>query len=236
MKFLKIFSIILVAWALYAFATATDRHSALRITQGPQVEGVGDSWAVIAWTTNTGGSSVIRYGSDAANLDQTAQAPYADDDRTPAQNHRVRLQGLTPGSTYYFMAVSAQGEGTGTRAVSQVGRFLTQGGRREEHHEAVRITDGPRVEGIGRDWAVIAWTTNTGGSSVVRYGTEPHHFQQMAEAPYADNDRTREQNHRVRVTNLRPDTRYYFIVDSGQGEGTGTETRSSVSEFTTRRR
>jgi phosphodiesterase/alkaline phosphatase D-like protein len=236
MKILKILSIIFVALALCAFATAADRNSALRITQGPQVEGVGDSWAVIAWTTNTGGSSVVRYGVEPRNLNLTAQAPYADNDRTREQNHRVRIQGLNPGSTYYFMVVSAQGEGTGTRATSEVGRFLTQGGRREESHEAVRITDGPRVEGVGRDWAVIAWTTNTGGSSIVRYGMEPGHFRQMAEAPYADNDNTREQNHRVRLTNLQPDTRYYFIVASGQGEGTGTRTHSPVGEFTTKRR
>lgn len=236
MKILKIFSIIFMAFTLSTFAFAANQAAALRITQGPQVEGVGDSWAVIAWTTNTGGSSVIRYGAEPGNLNQTAQAPYADNDRTQEQNHRVRIQGLTPGSTYYFMALSAQGEGTGTRAISQVGRFATQGGRRQERHEAVRITDGPRVEGTGPNWAVIAWTTNTGGSSIVHYGTERRHLRRMAEAPYADNDRTKEQNHRVHLANLRPDTRYYFIVDTGQGEGTGTETRSSFGEFTTRPR
>jgi phosphodiesterase/alkaline phosphatase D-like protein len=99
---------------------------------------------------------------------------------------------------------------------------------------AVKITDGPRVEGVGNNWAIVAWTTNTGGSTVVRYGTDPRNLGQTAEAPYADNDKTRAQNHRVHLKNLRPSTKYFFLVDSGQGEGTGTEARSGVAEFTTK--
>jgi phosphodiesterase/alkaline phosphatase D-like protein len=100
--------------------------------------------------------------------------------------------------------------------------------------QAVKITDGPRVEGVGPTWAVIAWTTNTGGSTIVRYGTEPNQLTQIGEAAYADNEKTRAQNHRVHLKNLKPNTKYFFVVDSGQGEGTGTEAKSNVSEFTTK--
>ena len=238
MKIKKILPIIAWALAMSTFTLAADRPAAVRITQGPLVEGVGDNWAVIAWTTNTGGSSVVHYGTDPRNLEQTAQAPYSDNDRTAAQNHRVRLNGLTSRSTYYFIAVSGQGEGTGTKATSPVGQFATkgptQGERGAGREEVVRITDGPRVEGTGSTWAVIAWTTNTGGSSVVRYGTDQNRLIQMAESPYSDNDKTKAQNHRVRIANLTPNTNYYFIADSGQGEGTGTEVKSSVGQFRTK--
>jgi phosphodiesterase/alkaline phosphatase D-like protein len=100
--------------------------------------------------------------------------------------------------------------------------------------QAVKITDGPRVEGTGPTWAVIAWTTNTGGSSIVRYGTSANSLSQTAKSVYADNDKTKAQNHRVHLKNLKPNTKYFFQVDSGQGEGTGTEAKSSVAEFTTR--
>jgi phosphodiesterase/alkaline phosphatase D-like protein len=100
--------------------------------------------------------------------------------------------------------------------------------------QAVKITDGPRVEGAGPTWAVIAWTTNTGGSTVVRYGTDPNKLTQTAESPYADNEKTKAQNHRVHLKNLKPNTKYFFMVDSGQGEGTGTEAKSRVEEFTTK--
>lgn len=107
---------------------------------------------------------------------------------------------------------------------------------RENHEKAMglKITDGPRVEGVGTNWAVIAWTTNTGGSSIVRYGTKPNGLNETAEAPYADNEKTSAQNHRVRLNNLKPATTYYFLADSGQGEGTGTESRSSTGQFTTK--
>jgi len=100
--------------------------------------------------------------------------------------------------------------------------------------QAVKITDGPRVEGTGPTWAVIAWTTNTGGSSIVRYGTSANSLSQTAKSAYADNDKTKAQNHRVHLKNLKPNTKYFFQVDSGQGESTGTEAKSSVAEFTTR--
>ncbi len=100
--------------------------------------------------------------------------------------------------------------------------------------QAVKITDGPRVEGVGKNWAVIAWTTNTGGSTVVRYGTDQNNLSQTAESPYSDNEKTQAQNHRVHIKNLKPNTKYFYVVDSGQGEGTGTEAKSSVGEFTTK--
>jgi len=101
---------------------------------------------------------------------------------------------------------------------------------------ALQIIDGPRVEGVGDTWAVIAWSTNTGGSSIIRYGTSGNSLTQTAMSPYADDESRQSQTHRVKVTNLKPGTTYYFITDSGQGEGTGTETKSNVGQFTTKNR
>jgi phosphodiesterase/alkaline phosphatase D-like protein len=106
--------------------------------------------------------------------------------------------------------------------------------RQSNKGQGEKITNGPRVEGVGDNWAVIAWTTNTGGSSIVRYGTNPGSLTQTAEAPYADNDKTKAQNHRVHLKNLKPNTKYFYAVDSGQGEGTGTDAKSGVGEFTTK--
>lgn len=100
--------------------------------------------------------------------------------------------------------------------------------------QALKIINGPRVEGTGDSWAVIAWTTNTGGSSILRYGTDKNNLNETAEAPYADNESSSKQTHRVHLNNLKPNTTYYYMVDSGQGEGTGTEAKSPVSEFHTK--
>lgn len=223
----------------------------LQITDGPRVEGVGDTWAVIAWTTNTGGSSIIRYGTNGNSLTQTAMSPYSDNESRQHQTHRVKVTNLKPGTTYYFIADSGQGEGTGTEAKSGVQSFTTKGqgsdmsgqnvpdwkkNGQNTTHEAIRITDGPRVEGVGHDSAVIAWTTNWGGSSIIRYGTNANSLTQTAEAPYANDPNREHSTHRVTIKNLQPNTTYYFIVDSGQGEGSGTEAKSSVATFTTKSR
>src|SRR5215467_8713270 len=107
--------------------------------------------------------------------------------------------------------------------------------KEKEKAAAEKITNGPVVEGVGNNWAVIAWTTNTGGSTIVKYGTDPNHLAQTGEAPYADNEKTASQNHRVHLKNLKPGTTYYFTVVSGQGEGTGTQAQSSVAQFTTKK-
>jgi phosphodiesterase/alkaline phosphatase D-like protein len=119
---------LLFALAL-ALPLAAQKPEPEKIINGPVVEGVGDSWAVIAWTTNTGGSTVVRYGTEQNNLSETAQAPYADNEKTQAQNHRVHLKNLKPNTTYFFVVVSGQGEGTGTEAKSQIGQFKTKPGR-----------------------------------------------------------------------------------------------------------
>lgn len=110
-----------------AAAVAAQKPSVEKIQGGPVVEGIGDTWAVIAWTTNTGGSSVVRYGTDKNRLNETAQAPYADNEKTVAQNHRVQLKNLKPNTTYFFVVDSGQGEGTGSEAKSRVGEFKTKG-------------------------------------------------------------------------------------------------------------
>ena len=227
----------------FAFPLTAQKPAAERIIGQPKVEGVGDTWAVIAWTTNTGGSTVVRYGTDQNNLSQMSESPYSDNEKTMAQNHRVHLKNLKPGTNYYFIVDSAQGEGTGTEARSSIGQFTTKpggshaagGGEAGEAKDAaVKITNGPKVEGTGTDWAEVAWTTNSASGSVVHYGTDANNLGQTAQSPYVDKDNASYQMHRVKITGLKAKTKYYFVVDSGHGEGTGTDARSPVAQFQTK--
>jgi phosphodiesterase/alkaline phosphatase D-like protein len=210
----------------------------MQITNGPTVEGVGDTWAVVAWTTNEGSSSVLHYGTDQNNLSQTAQQDYQKSQSSQGANHRVRMDNLQPGTTYYFKVDSGQGQQSGTTASSNVGQFTTnQAGQSSQNGQAassgnLQISQIPSVPRIGDTWAVVTWTTNAGGSSVVHYGTDANNLSQTAQAPYAQG--TNDTRHRVRITGLQPNTTYYFAVDSGQGQGTGTAAASTVRQFTTR--
>lgn len=209
----------------------------LTITHGPNIEYVGPRTAEIAWTTSTGGSTVLRYGTDPNNLNQTAQEPYAMGQGSQHVTHRVHVPNLQPGTTYYFMVDSAQGQGTGTEAKSSVQSFTTKPEGSGGGQGALTITDGPRVEYVGNDKAEIAWTTSTGGSSIIHYGTDPNNLSQTAEAPYSRSDAPptgQHAVHRVTIKNLQPNTTYYFVVESGQGQGTGTGVKSPVQQFKTK--
>jgi len=97
----------------------------LMIINGPVVESAQPNNTVIAWTTNTGGSTIVRYGTDQNSLSQTAQSPYKEG--ASYQTHRVHIRGLQPGTQYFYQVYSGQGQGTGTEATGPVSSFVTTG-------------------------------------------------------------------------------------------------------------
>ena len=216
----------------------------LQIINGPVVERTGPHGAVIAWTTNVGGSSLVHYGTDPNNLNQTAQAPYKNATNQPNQTHRVRIRNLQPGTTYHFVVDSGEGAGTGTQAKSPVAQFTTaQPGQASNNNggQPLQIVHGPVVEDVGNNYAVVAWTTNDGSSSFVRYGTDQNNLGQTAQTDYVDSDKGSQNGqlnpatHRVRIENLQPGTNYFFIVDSTDGDNTTGEAKSAVAQLTTKK-
>ncbi len=93
---------------------------AVEITQGPVVENVTDTTAVIAWSTNVNAGTVLHYGTDPTRLDQTAGMPWG------GLTHRVDLKDLKPDTKYYFRAESPKGQGTGTSATAPPSSFRTK--------------------------------------------------------------------------------------------------------------
>ncbi len=140
----KTLAIIVSVFALTAWVVAqTGAKQAERITNGPVVEAVTGNSATIAWSTNTGGSSVVKYGTDPNNLNQTAEEPYHMGHGT----HRVEIKNLKPGTAYYYRVESAHGQGTGTEAQSQVGQFTTsgQGGQAAAPGQAAQPAQGAQA-------------------------------------------------------------------------------------------
>jgi phosphodiesterase/alkaline phosphatase D-like protein len=226
---------VLTCAALLLLPVMAAAQSQLSITDGPRIEYVGSNIAEIAWTTSTGGSSIIRYGTSPNSLNQTAEAPYDRGQGSAHVTHRVKIQNLQPNTTYYFIVDSGQGQGTGTEAKSSVQSFTTKSGGSGGGSAALQITNGPVVEYVGNNKAEIAWTTSTGGSSLIHYGTNPNSLSQTAQEPYdRSSGNGQHVTHRVTINNLQPNTTYYFVVDSGQGQGTGTEAKSQVEQFKTK--
>jgi len=78
----------------------------------------------------------------------------------------------------------------------------------------IRITNGPILDEVNGNAVVIAWSTDVPSNSRVWYATDKNNLTHVAEAP-ANGTNT----HRVRIDNLRPNTTYYFQVESSQRGG-----------------
>jgi hypothetical protein len=123
------FTFIMIAalggWSLQGRHAADDPDpdpKVVHITNGPVIENVTDTTAVIAWSTDVNAGTMLHYGTDANHLDHTASMPWG------GLTHRVNLKDLTPGTTYYFQAESPKAQGTGTSAMSPPGSFKTKPG------------------------------------------------------------------------------------------------------------
>jgi phosphodiesterase/alkaline phosphatase D-like protein len=104
----------------------------------------------------------------------------------------------------------------------------------------VKITDGPAVESVRYNSAIIRWTSgNPGGTDehfgVVSYGTNPAHLTQLAKSHIRLNRNHPTTIFRVLVDGLTPQTTYYYKVDSTTATGTSDGVVSPVKHFTTAR-
>jgi phosphodiesterase/alkaline phosphatase D-like protein len=209
-----------------ASPSAENNDTQFNIVSGPNIEQVTDTGATVAWTTDRPSSSIVKYGTNRSNLDQTAQEPWG------ATTHRVHIKNLQPATQYYFSVHSAQGTNApGQHADTAVMPFKTTGGGESASKGdtgQIQITQGPVLERVGDTNAIVAWSTNRPSSSVVKYGSNPNNLNQTAQEAWGQT------THRVEIKNLRPGTRYYFSVHSAQGKNApGQSADAGPMPFTT---
>jgi phosphodiesterase/alkaline phosphatase D-like protein len=78
-----------------------------------------------------------------------------------------------------------------------------------QHVARLEVTEGPTITYLDDQFAVVAWTTNAPSESRVFYGTDADDLNQVAESMKAST------SHRVDLRDLKPDTTYYFQLDTG---------------------
>jgi hypothetical protein len=108
------------------------RAERVAITKAPELELATDHLTIIRWTTNNPGGSdvhygVVHYGTDSKHLSQTAKSPIRLNQAHPQTVFRVRLEGLKPGTTYYYKVTSEESNGTSDGVQSTVNKFTTPG-------------------------------------------------------------------------------------------------------------
>jgi phosphodiesterase/alkaline phosphatase D-like protein len=110
---------------------ASEKAAGVHILEGPALESATDSSAIIRWTTsNPGGSdlhyAIVHYGTAPQNLARASRSPNRRNRNHPTMTFRVRVGGLSPGTTYYYSVESVQATGIPDRVKSTVNRFTTR--------------------------------------------------------------------------------------------------------------
>ena len=107
-----------------------EKAAGAHIIEGPALESATDSSAIIRWTTNNPGGSdlhyaIMHYGTAPQNLARTSRSPNRRNRNQPSMTFRVRVDGLKPGTTYYYSVESVQANGIPDGVTSPVKRFTT---------------------------------------------------------------------------------------------------------------
>jgi phosphodiesterase/alkaline phosphatase D-like protein len=104
-------------------------------------------------------------------------------------------------------------------------------------HRPVRFIELPALESVKDNEAIITWkSSNPGGTEehfgVVHYGTDPKHLTETAKSHIRLNPNHSYTVFRVLVSGLKPQTTYYYTVDSMQGNGRSDGVKSALAHFT----
>jgi hypothetical protein len=102
----------------------------VQILQGPTLEFAREDLAIVRFTTNNPGGTddhfgVVHYGTNPKDLSQTAKSHVRLNQGHPETMFRVRMDGLSPKTTYYYTVTSMETNGKGDGEVSPVNQFTT---------------------------------------------------------------------------------------------------------------
>jgi len=172
--------------------------------------------AIITWTTADFADSVVSYGIlaptevGAYNLQKGSSEKVL--------GHRIYLSNLTPLTKYYFKATSATLSGEVT---TQEADFTTTDGpviSNTAHATFMDVTDPLNPKPTSDTAIKITWTTDVASDSYVYYSLD-----QKMVAPSRGGGTEPVTDHSVILSNLTPETIYYYLVQSANAT-------SSVSE------
>jgi phosphodiesterase/alkaline phosphatase D-like protein len=111
----------------------TKKAARVQITEGPVLELFRNNEAIIRWTSNNPGGTdehfgVVKYGTDPHSLNATAKSHIRLNRNHSYTVFRVRVEGLQPGTTYYYTVDSMNADGTDDGVKSGVYHLTTPRG------------------------------------------------------------------------------------------------------------
>jgi hypothetical protein len=165
----------------------------IRFVSAPRVEKSTDTLAIIAWSTNVPTQADVYYTSDKFNYDR-------EQSKASQSVHRVELKDLEPDVAYKVMVRITYKDLVKT---SPPFEFKTV----SKTKPILFTADGvPKIEEVTDKSAVVSWKTDIDSSGSLLYRTS-------SEGPSTLVDELSiSREHRVKLTNLAPGTRYYFTI------------------------
>ena len=180
---------------------------------GPIVTDITQTSAIVRWTTNEFATSAVYY------TDGVSQNFI--EDQTLVIEHEMPLTNLTPATTYSVNVYSTDALGNGPAVAGPV-EFTTLA---EPDTSAPIILNGPYVEDITTNSALVLWQTNESATSLVDLGLSETALDQQFTVSGLTTD------HQVPVSQLQADTLYYYQVHSQ--DLAGNSVSSDVHTFRT---
>ena len=108
-----------------------DERASVQIIVEPALEWATARSAIIRWMSTTPAGpaehfGVVHYGTDPKDLSQMAKSPIRLNMAHPNTIFRVRVDGLMPGTTYYYTVDSTGPDGTSDEVKGTVNQFTTR--------------------------------------------------------------------------------------------------------------
>lgn len=236
MNFAKPASLLVSAFFLLSIASAQDsqppsdappvqhqQSATINVVQGPTIQYADDEFAVITWTSDQPSESRIFYGKTSSNLNQVAE-----DGKSLSTRHQVDLRNLQPNTMYYFRVDTGQNGEAGATALNSFQTVVAGGTpmrnqppyKPSEHpvqnaqadsqapdFGTVSVTHGPTIQYVDDISAVISWATNVPANNTLYYGPDRNNLLYTA-GNFKDAT-----EHRIHLSDLKPNTTYYFQFD-----------------------
>ena len=185
-----------------------------RFVEEPAVAASTDDEIVLSWRTDEAAAARIEYQSPAGEM----LTRYVDRRQTAQQVTVPNLEVDTEYDLSIFVSDASQNE-TPEPFLLQVATDA------EPDLEPPRILTGPEVKAITDRSASIVWTTDELADSYVDYHNTPYLGSVVGSPLYSF-------EHEVKLTNLEPDSTYFFRVGSTDRANNG-PTATAVAEFNT---
>jgi hypothetical protein len=190
---------------IFTFTTA----SGAPVISGISASSITGNSATIAWTTDQPSTSQVAFGTS------TAYGQYSVFSSTMGTTHTTNLTALTPGTTYYFAAVSVNS--TGLTTTTPGGSFTTPSNN-------APVIKNVTASNITSTSATLTWTTDQASTSQVKYGTT------TAYGSFSTFSASLVTNHSVTLTGLVAGTNYnYSVMSTNSAAGSSASANATFS-------